>query len=77
MKNSELWALEWSQRGNNLHVQRLENTLSFNRRLYLNDTVTGNDFRVIHVGTYDECNDAADAIRNTINERDAKRRELA
>lgn len=59
-----------------MHVQRLEHTLSFNRRLYADNIATINDYRVIHVGTYDECNDAAEAVRNTIKERELHRREL-
>ncbi len=48
---SDAWVLEWSQRGNNLHAQRLDHTLSFNRHLYADNTATSNDYRVIHVGT--------------------------
>lgn len=73
---SDVWVLEWSQRGNNLHVQRLDHTLSFNRHLYADNTATSNDYRVIHVGTYDECSEAAEAVRNTIAERESQRREL-
>lgn len=75
--SSELWVLEWSQRTNNIHLQPLERTLSFNRRLYLDNKLTINDYRVLHVGPESECRDAADSIRNTIAERERHLRELA
>ena len=75
--SSDLWVLEWSQRTNNLHVQQLERTLSFNVRLYADNKQTVNDYRVLHVGTSKECYDAADAVRNTIAERERHLRELA
>ena len=68
--NSDLWVLEWSQRGNVFHVQPLENTLSFNRKLYRENTKTVNDYRVLVVGTHDECSMAADSARQTLIERE-------
>lgn len=73
---SELWVLEWSQRGNVFHVQELDRTLSFNRKLYANDTPTRNDYRILHVGTRAECSNAADAARGTLQERESTMREL-
>ncbi len=67
---SDLYVLEWSQRANVLHVQKMQDTLSFNRRLYENNRSTTNDYRIIHVGTKDECLNAANAVRNTIKSRE-------
>lgn len=71
--DKDLWVLEWSQRQNVFHVQRLEKTLSFNRSLYANNRPTSNDYRVLLVGAHDECQATADAARNTLREREGKR----
>ena len=69
----DLWVLEWSQRQNVFHVQRLEKTLSFNRSLYANNRPTSNDYRVLLVGTHLECHDAANAARQTLHEREDRK----
>jgi len=71
--NSEMWVLEWSQRANVFHIQPIEKTLSFNRKLYANDKETVNDYRILFVGTHDDCDKAAEASRATIRERESKR----
>lgn len=71
--NSEMWVLEWSQRANVFHIQPMERTLSFNRRLYADDKKTVNDYRILFVGTHDDCDKAAEASRSTISEREKKR----
>jgi hypothetical protein len=68
--NSDLWVLEWSQRGNVFHVQPLANTLSFNRKLYRENTKSINDYRVLLVGSNEECSAAADSSRRTLIERE-------
>lgn len=67
---TNLWVLEWSQRANAFHIQKLEHTLSFNRKLYTENTKTSNDYRILHVGTHDECDAAAEAARSTIQTRE-------
>lgn len=69
----DLWVLEWSQRQNVFHVQPLVRTLAFNRNLYARNQPTNNDYRVLLVGTRDECQATADAARNTLREREGKR----
>lgn len=65
-----LWVLEWSQRQNAFHIQRLDKTLSFNRRLYAEDKNCLNDYRVIHVGEKDTCEAMANACRQTLRDRE-------
>jgi hypothetical protein len=72
MMNSELWALEWSHRANVFHVQRLDEALSFNRRLYQENTATTNDYRILLMGTKDECENAAEGSRHTLQERESR-----
>ena len=71
--NSDLYVLEWSQRGNGFHVQPLEATLQFNRRLYADNVGTVNDYRVLIVGTQDECLAAAEASRQTLVDREERK----
>lgn len=71
--NSELYVLEWSQRANVFHVQPLEKTLQFNRGLYASNRETSNDYRTLIVGTYEECNAAADSARQTLIGREERR----
>lgn len=65
-----LWVLEWSQRQNAFHIQRLDKTLSFNRNLYAENKNCMNDYRVIHVGQKAECEAMADACRHTLRDRE-------
>ena len=76
MKNSELWVLEWSQRANVFHVQRLDTSLGYNRKLYRENTSTSNDYRILVVGTHDECSAAADASRQTLIGREPRHVEV-
>ena len=68
----QLWVLEWSQSQNALHIQPLEKTLAFNRRLYANDTKCINDYRVLHVGSRDECEAMANSCRQTLRARESE-----
>jgi len=61
------YVLLWSQRQNALHVEPLERHLSLNRQAYRDNT--GGDYRLLFIGTREEVDQAADAIRNTIRER--------
>lgn len=70
--NSDLYVLEWSQSSNGFHVQPLEKTLQFNRKLYAANRKTLNDYRVLFVGSYDECSAAADASRKTLIDREER-----
>lgn len=73
MTTTDLYVLEWIQRSNLFHIQAIEDTLRFNRRLYSENKATVNDWRMIHVGTRDECSIVADNCRHTLNQRDHDR----
>lgn len=64
----DLYVLEWSKKQGMPHVQRLTETLSANRRAYMDDKVV-NDYIPIAVGTMDELLDAAEAMRPTLIKR--------
>lgn len=72
MRNSDLWSLEWSQRGNVFHIQPLDDSLSFNRMLYRENTECENDYRTLLIGMKQECEAAAEAARNTLHERESR-----
>lgn len=65
---NDLYVLEWSKKQGMPHVQRLNDTLSANRRAYMDDVSVG-DYIPIAVGTMDEMIDAAEAIRPTLMKR--------
>lgn len=65
---TEQYVLEWSHKQGMPHVQRLNDTLSANRRAYMEDKPT-NDYIPIAVGTFEEMMDAADAITPTLIKR--------
>lgn len=56
--------LLWSQRQNALHIEPMDHHLSVNRRAYRDNQ--GGDYRVLFVGTREEVDEAATALRNTI-----------
>lgn len=58
-------ALLWSKKQNSLHVESVETMLSLNRNRYRGLP----DYIPIHIGTRHECQDAADACRQTMAER--------
>lgn len=70
--NSETHVLEWSQRSNTFHVQPLERTLAFNRKLYGKNQPTINDWRILLVGSKDDCLAAAEASRGTLQSRESR-----
>jgi len=65
---TEQYVLEWSHKQGMPHVQRLRDTLSANRRAYMEDK-PANDYIPIAVGTFEEMMDAADAITPTLAKR--------
>ena len=62
---SDLYVLEWSKKQGMPHVQRLSETLSANRRAYMDNKATG-DYIPLAIGSFDEMIDAAEAIRPTL-----------
>lgn len=72
MSCKDLWVLEWHQKSNNFHIQKLASLLSRNREAYRDDKCLQN-WIVLHVGTNDECHEAADAARVTLNQREKLR----
>lgn len=71
---TELYVLEWSKKQGMPHVQRLEYTLSHNRKAYMEDKAV-RDYIPLAVGTFDEMSAAADAIRPTLEKRKSERPE--
>ncbi len=68
---SDLYVLEWSQKGSSFHIQPVHSMLRVNRAAYGEDREL-NDYHVIHVGTSVECHDIATACRQTIESRRAR-----
>ena len=69
--NSERWVLLWSQRQNALHVETLERHASSNREAYADNRA--GDYRLLLVGTRDEVEATAAAIRPTLAQRESLR----
>ena len=65
---TEQYVLEWSHDQGVPHVRRLEDTLSVNRRAYMEDKKV-NDFIPLAIGAFDEMMDAAEAIAPTLAKR--------
>lgn len=63
--------LLWSQRQNALHIETLDQHLSLNRQAYRDNQ--GGDYRVMFIGTREEVDNAATALRNTISDRSKHR----
>ena len=72
---TDLYVLEWSKKQGMPHVQRLEYTLSHNRKAYMEDKAVG-DYIPLAVGTFDEMSAAADAIRPTLMKRRPDKAEM-
>jgi len=70
-----LYVLEWSHKQGMPHVQRLNDTLSANRRAYMDDRPT-NDYIPLAVGTFNEMMDAARAITPTLASRRPEKSEI-
>lgn len=64
---TEQWALLWSKQQNALHVEPVERMLSLNRVAYREDA--GGDYRVLFLGSQQEVNEAAEAVRATMTSR--------
>jgi hypothetical protein len=73
---TDLYVLEWSQKQGMPHVQRLEQTLSCNRRAYRENAAVGSDYIPIAVGTFDEMLASANAMRGTLASRKPEKAEL-
>ena len=56
------WALEYSTEQKCFNLDTLYNLLQKNIRACLNDN--NNDYQIIFIGTYEECNDFLKSIRN-------------
>lgn len=64
---TEQYALEWSRKTNNFHVQPLVNALASAQLAFMENG--GNDYRIIMVGTQDACLAMADNNRDKLTER--------
>lgn len=72
---TDLYVLEWSHKQGMPHVQRLNETLSRNRRAYRENKPVLGDYIPIAVGTMDEMLAAADSIRGTLATRKPEKKE--
>lgn len=70
---SDLYVLEWSQRGNVFHVRRLVEVLQENRHLYASNSAASDDSRPLIVGTQSECMSAAEASAQTLAGRETRK----
>lgn len=68
----ELFVLAWSQRQNAFHIESLAQHIACNR-VALFDGLAG-DYRLILIGSCNDVDRAADALRPTIDSRDVIRR---
>jgi len=64
---TEQYALEWSRKTNNFHVQPLVYALASAQRAFLKNIC--NDYCIIMVGTQDACLAMAENNRDKLNER--------
>ena len=71
----EVYVLEWSHKQGMPHVQRLNDTLSANRRAYTGDKPS-NDYIPLAVGTLDDMLTAAEAMRPTLIKRRPEKAEI-
>lgn len=67
----DVWALSWSQSQCALHVEPLAEMLSKNRTAYACNVRS--DYVALHIGPREECDLAADNVRNTIKDRQQRR----
>lgn len=67
--DTELWALEWSHKSNNLHVQPAGRLAGMNMSRFVLDSPARGDYVVLAFGTHKEVNRAANQIRPTIIKR--------
>ena len=72
---SDVYVLEWSQKQGMPHVQKLEETLSANRRAYMDDKPS-NDYIPLAIGTLDDMLTAAEAMRPTLIKRKPEKAEI-
>jgi hypothetical protein len=61
------YVLEWSKAANNFRIQKLELSLSRNRKSYAANEAT--QYVILHIGSQNECTTAADACRPTLEAR--------
>lgn len=64
----ELCVLEWSQKQSQFHIQAARHMLKRHREAYREDEAL-NDYHVLHIGSRTECEQVANACRNTLNVR--------
>jgi len=64
---TEQYALEWSRKTNNFHVQTLAHAFASAQRAFLKNS--SNDYHIIMVGTQDACLAMAENNLDKLNER--------
>lgn len=72
MLSGDVHVMLWSQSQCALHIEPIERMLSSNRRAYADDRRM--DFVPLFVGSEDDCDALANAIRNTMHTRQDARR---
>jgi hypothetical protein len=66
------YVLLWSKSQNSLHIESVDSWLSKNRTAYANDSKLA-DYHPIVIGQKELCQQTADAVRNTIKDREQHR----
>jgi len=66
--DNELWVLEWSQKTNNFHIQKLKYTLANNQLGFMENRPL-NDYHVLFVGEKEACHQMAENQRSKLKDR--------
>lgn len=75
MNTTDAYALLWSKRSNCFHVEPLTDTVRKGRTFFL--TNSSNDYLLIGLGSREEVDAAADAMRPYMVQRDRQERKVA
>lgn len=75
MNTTDAYALLWSKRSNCFHVEPLTDTVAKGRRFFLGNMT--NDYLLIGLGSREEVDAAADAMRPYMVQRERQERKVA
>lgn len=75
MNTTDAYALLWSKRSNCFHIEPLTDTVRKGRTFFL--TNSSNDYLLIGLGSREEVDAAADAMRPYMVQRDRQERKVA
>lgn len=75
MNTTDAYALLWSKRSNCFHIEQLTDTVAKGRRFFINNMT--NDYLLIGLGSREEVDATADAMRPYMVQRDRQERKVA